>query len=484
MCSSAVLSACSTDGAPWNKMLRWLFEMQEQDVKHSAASFTAVISACRWLDACAAFWYMGRCQLQRDSLSFGSAAAVVELSQGGEGSVPNLLHAPVDRIRRHLAAVERRLEGIAATELQQRSMREVSVNCNVSMGGSWETKRVVLTVEGFTLVDRNGQEGTELTPWSEVSSPGPEPSEPSMVETPTGPLRRITQWWRGSSEAGDGARSNLYQAEMQLPNRRITLQFGAAGPPELMQRLWQASQGNRDAAGPGGKVQPLLDLLGKCLQGEMHGLEIITIYQEPLLLPGLNFCQVRQQLSRNGSSNPIQRMHEATKAERIVSWDWNQDVLTPGQVKFFEFKQILPGGLGPSETRVSAVYHLEPDDPNQVILHKATKPWDVPFKDDFLVYHKHIFAKVLLASVAMLFGYVWLVPCSRWISLPPNRAWSFMDRQSAETGAFQSHHPEQHVSRNHWKWPGTVELPAGSLGGLTLISGKLPSQLVVALYTF
>ncbi|CAL1142962.1 unnamed protein product, partial [Cladocopium goreaui] len=32
--------------------------------------------------------------------------------------------APVDRIRRHLAAVERRLEGIAATELQQRSMRE------------------------------------------------------------------------------------------------------------------------------------------------------------------------------------------------------------------------------------------------------------------------------------------------------------------------------------------------------------------------
>jgi len=31
------------------------------------------------------------------------------------------------------------------------------------------------------------------------------------VETPTGPLRRITQWRRGSSEAGDGARSNLYQ---------------------------------------------------------------------------------------------------------------------------------------------------------------------------------------------------------------------------------------------------------------------------------
>lgn len=309
--------------------------------------------------------------------------------------------APVDRIRRHLAAVERRLEGIAATELQQRSMREVSVNCNVSMGGSWETKRVVLTVEGFTLVDRNGQEGTELTPWSEVSSPGPEPSEPSMVETPTGPLRRITHWWRGSGEAGDGARSNLYQAEMQLPNQRITLQFGAAGPPELMQRLWQASQGNRDATGPGGKVQPLLDLLAKCLQGETHGLEIMTIYQEPLPLPGLNFCQVRQQLSRNGSSNPIQRMHEATKAERVVSWDWNQDVLPPGHIKFFEFKQILPGGLGPSETRVSAVYHLEPDDPDQVILHKATKPWDVPLKDDFLVYHKHIFEKAPDGSVSL-----------------------------------------------------------------------------------
>ena len=36
---------------------------------------------------------MGRCQLERDSLSFGSVAAVVELSQGGEGSAPNLLHA-------------------------------------------------------------------------------------------------------------------------------------------------------------------------------------------------------------------------------------------------------------------------------------------------------------------------------------------------------------------------------------------------------
>ena len=35
---------------------------------------------------------MGLCQLEQDSLSFGSVAAVVELSQGGEGSVPNLLH--------------------------------------------------------------------------------------------------------------------------------------------------------------------------------------------------------------------------------------------------------------------------------------------------------------------------------------------------------------------------------------------------------
>jgi len=30
MCSSAALSACSTDGAPWNKMLRWRYEMQER----------------------------------------------------------------------------------------------------------------------------------------------------------------------------------------------------------------------------------------------------------------------------------------------------------------------------------------------------------------------------------------------------------------------------------------------------------------------
>ena len=34
---------------------------------------------------------MGRCQLERDSLTFGFVAGVVELSQGGEGSVPNLL---------------------------------------------------------------------------------------------------------------------------------------------------------------------------------------------------------------------------------------------------------------------------------------------------------------------------------------------------------------------------------------------------------
>ena len=27
-------------------------------------------------------------------------------------------------------------------------------------------------------------------------------------------------------------------------------------------------------------------------------------------------------------------------------------------------------------------------------------------------------------------------------------------RSPAEAGAFQSHHPEQHVSRDTWKWPG------------------------------
>lgn len=35
-----------------------------------------------------------------------------------------------------------------------------------------------------------------------------------------------------------------------------------------------------------------------------------------------------------------------------VSWSWSSEVLSPGAVKFFEFKQILPAGLGPSETRV------------------------------------------------------------------------------------------------------------------------------------
>ena len=142
-----------------------------------------------------------------------------------------------------------------------------------------------------------------------------------MVETPRGPLHRVTRWWRSSSD--DGLRSNLYQAELHLRNQRITLQFGAAGPPELMKELWQASQGSR-AVGPGEKVRPLLDLLGRCLQGDLRTLELMTIYQEPLPMP-VDLAEVRRQLSRNGDTNLLHRMHGATKAENVVTgifWDF------------------------------------------------------------------------------------------------------------------------------------------------------------------
>ncbi|CAK8986778.1 unnamed protein product [Durusdinium trenchii] len=308
--------------------------------------------------------------------------------------------ARVERLGRHLAELVRDLEAAAGEGRRgsQRALHEIAVNCNVSVAGSpWQTKRVLLSADGFSLVDRPGQVTsgtmeTELTPWSQVQSPGPEASEPGGAETPRWGLIR---WLRAPSEP---VRSNLFQAEMQLSDRRITLQFGAAGPPELMKRLWQASQGQGESTGPKCNVQPLIDLLGKCTEGQ-HGLELNEVFAEPLAVD-LSLYEVRKRL-RDDEQNPLRRMHEASRAENVTSWSWSNEWLSPGEVKFFEFKQILPGGLGPSDTRVTAVYYLEPDQPEEVVLHKVNKAWDIPFKDDFLVYTKHIFSQAASGAVCL-----------------------------------------------------------------------------------
>eukprot|EP00913_Durusdinium_trenchii_P025682 g24103.t1 len=360
------------------------------------ASCTAVIFSCvaAWPRAFQLLQRLPHLALAPDRLLLGSAVARGELAAGLAS--PGIWRgARVERLGRHLAELVRDLEAAAGEGRRgsQRALHEIAVNCNVSVAGSpWQTKRVLLSADGFSLVDRPGQVTsgtmeTELTPWSQVQSPGPEASEPGGAETPRWGLIR---WLRAPSEP---VRSNLFQAEMQLSDRRITLQFGAAGPPELMKRLWQASQGQGESTGPKCNVQPLIDLLGKCTEGQ-HGLELNEVFAEPLAVD-LSLYEVRKRL-RDDEQNPLRRMHEASRAENVTSWSWSNEWLSPGEVKFFEFKQILPGGLGPSDTRVTAVYYLEPDQPEEVVLHK-----DIPFKDDFLVYTKHIFSQAASGAVCL-----------------------------------------------------------------------------------
>lgn len=244
--------------------------------------------------------------------------------------------------------------------------------------------------------------------WVEVSNLGGEGSHTGGA-TPTSTVRRVVRWLRGSNDSSEGSGSSLHRTEIQLASsQQLRFYFAAPSAPLLMQHYWEASRRNQSEEmlppGPEERLQPLVDLLGRCFQGDMRGLEINHL--DPFTILG-DLDEVRRQFCREGETNPIQRMHEATKAENVKSSAWMEEVLAPGQVKFFKFLQILPGGLGPSETNVSSIYLLEPqiseneEHPHQVVLHKVTKPWDVPFNNDFLVYHKHIFSKSASGSISL-----------------------------------------------------------------------------------
>lgn len=158
--------------------------------------------------------------------------------------------------------------------------------------------------------------------------------------------------------------------------------------------------------GPGTRVLPLRDLLRECHQGNMLGFEMFSIYETPLRLKS-DLAEVWQQLSQNGPSNILQMMHGATEAEDIVSWNWVEDEQTGGLMKCIQFKQNLPRGFAGPYTNVSVVHHLENLHPTDLILHQATKFWEVPYKDDFQVYHKYTFSGTGNVSLQIDLGILW-----------------------------------------------------------------------------
>lgn len=284
----------------------------------------------------------------------------------------------VQWIKVHFEEIQRNLEEIAETG-------ETSLHCNVSVNGTWEMRNLVLRPEGFAL--RNGNGPPQLVPWSNVSSLGHPPPGASLTRQLPRAFGRLADFvglrrrrWR----------RNQREIEMQLPNRQVILQFGEECTYELMQRYWEASR-DSFSMGPGTRVLPLRDLLRECHRGNMLGFEMFSIYETPLKLNS-DLHEVWQQLSQNGPSNILQRMHGATKAEDMQSWDWVEDEQTAGLMKCIQFKQNLPRGFAGPYTNVSVVYHLENLHPNELILHQATKCWEVPYKDDFQVYHKYTFS--------------------------------------------------------------------------------------------
>lgn len=130
----------------------------------------------------------------------------------------------VQWIKVHLAEIRRNLQEIAETG-------ETCLHCNVSVNGAWEMRNLVLRPEGFAL-KRDGNT-PQLVPWSNVSSLGNPPPRASLTRQLPRAFGRLAdslglrrRRWR----------RNQREIEMQLPNRRVMLQFGEEGTYELMQR--------------------------------------------------------------------------------------------------------------------------------------------------------------------------------------------------------------------------------------------------------
>ncbi|CAJ1356415.1 unnamed protein product, partial [Effrenium voratum] len=410
LCCSAVLDACSR--SDWRQTVTCLWRMQETCVQQSCASFTAAISCCQsWPIACRAFGHMARIHLEADALSFGSTVSVPELQSA---ACPNLLgfwpapggerkdtcRARLAQVGTNLGELEELLEGAATSA--GGTVREV-VACIASEGAdAWRPRRMLLSDAGFSLQSNSGNQGyfaergTELMPWSEVSRVLLcDPSTSSASKTTNG---------RPSY--------NLYEAELELarPPGRLRLQFGAAGPAQVLQQLWQASQGPRAASGGRPVPLPGSEPLLEEMRANSGSPPCPTRSVFSANLPaGFTVAKVRQLLAGNGPNNPILRLHARAGVQNMEERDW--EPLGRGQMKCLHFVLPLkPQPMAPEKTRVTVVYFLCPEQ-DRVVLQKVTRALDIPYANSFRVYHEHTFTedaedKQVVLDLALGIGWI------------------------------------------------------------------------------
>ncbi|CAE7674784.1 U2SURP [Symbiodinium pilosum] len=263
---------------------------------------------------------------------------------------------------------------------------------------------MLLSDAGFSLQSHATSQGffgsseraTELMPWSDVqrvsvSDPNATPSQSSK------PTRQS---------------NNLFEAELQLskPPGRLRLQFGAAGPAQVLQQLWQQSSQGVSPPLPGMDV--LLEELG--ITKGSPPCPTRSLYAASLP-DGATIEKVRQMFSTNGPSNPILRLHAKMGAQNMVERDW--EPLAGGLVKCLHFVQPLkPQPMAPEKTRVSLVYFLCPTQGSQVVLQKVTRALDIPYANSFRVHHEHIFSEATAetkpqVTVDLALGINWVDRC-------------------------------------------------------------------------